>query len=276
MVRRAWAAVIACLAVGTALATPASAQEATPTAPGPGRPDHVVIVMLENKDEGDVLREGPYLASLASVGASLTDMHGEAHPSEPNYLALFSGDTHGVDDDSCPLAFDGPNLASELVAAGRTFAGYSEDLPRTGYTGCEAGGYARKHSPWTNFRTAPAAANQPLAAMPADYTRLPTVSFVVPNLCHDMHDCSIAEGDNWLREHLDGYARWARTHESLLIVSFDESESQDDVDNHIATLAVGPRVTRGAVTQNAVAGDSSPRTEPVATQKGPFGAGRPP
>src|SRR6185312_8067218 len=101
------------------------------------------IVMLENKDEGDVLREGPYLASLASVGASLTDMHGEAHPSEPNYLALFSGDTHGVDDDSCPLAFDGPNLASELVAAGRTFAGYSEDLPRTGYTGCEAGGYAR-------------------------------------------------------------------------------------------------------------------------------------
>jgi acid phosphatase len=90
MVRRAWAAVIACLAAGTALAAPASAQEATPTAPGPARPDHVVIVMLENKDEGDVLRDGPYLASLTSVGASLTDMHGETHPSQPNYLALFS------------------------------------------------------------------------------------------------------------------------------------------------------------------------------------------
>jgi acid phosphatase len=249
MVRRAWAAVIACLAAGTALAAPASAQEATPIAPGRARPDHVVIVMLENKDEGDVLRDGPYLASLTSVGASLTDMHGETHPSQPNYLALFSGDTQGVDDDSCPLAFDGPNLASELVAAGRTFAGYSEDLPRAGYTGCEARGYARKHSPWTNFRTVPAAANQPFTAMPADYAALPTVSFVIPNLCHDMHDCSIAEGDRWLRDHLDGYARWARTHESLLIVSFDESESPDDVDNHIATLAVGQRVTPGAVTQ---------------------------
>jgi hypothetical protein len=64
-----------------------------------------------------------------------------------------------------------------------------------------------------------------------------------------MHDCSIAEGDDWLRQHLDGYAQWARTHESLLIVSFDESESPDDRDNHIATLAVGQRVTPGAVTE---------------------------
>jgi acid phosphatase len=183
------------------------------------------------------------------LGASLTDMHAETHPSQPNYLALFSGDTQGVDDDSCPLAFDGPNLASELVAAGHTFAGYSEDLPRAGYTGCEARGDARKHSPWTNFRTVPAAANQPFTAMPADYAALPTVSFVIPNLCHDMHDCSIAEGDRWLRDHLDGYAQWARTHESLLIVGFDESESPDDADNHIATLAVGQPVTPGAVTQ---------------------------
>jgi acid phosphatase len=214
------------------------------------RPDHVVVVMLENKDEGDVLREGPYLASLAASGATLTDMHAETHPSQPNYLALFSGDTQGVDDDRCPLTFDGANLASELADAGYTFVGYSEDLPRPGFTGCTAGGYARKHSPWTDFSTVPAAANQPLSAMPSDYTALPTVSFVIPNLCHDMHDCAVAEGDAWMRQNLDPYAQWARAHHSLLVVSFDESESKGG-DNHIVTFAVGSDVAVGLITERA-------------------------
>ena len=85
--------------------------------------------------------------------------------------------------------------------------------------------------------------------MPDDYANLPTVSFLIPNLCHDMHDCSIAEGDRWLSQTVDAYARWARTHNSLLIVTFDESESSNDRDNHIATLAVGQRVTQGTCTR---------------------------
>jgi|tagenome__1003787_1003787.scaffolds.fasta_scaffold20954906_2 hypothetical protein len=258
----AWRVLLAsCVLVATpacaAPAAPATRVEAAPSTPGPtpsapataaSRPDHVVVVMLENKDEGDVLREGPYLAALAASGATLTDMHAETHPSQPNYLALFSGDTQGVDDDRCPLTFDGANLASELADAGYTFAGYSEDLPRPGYTGCSAGDYARKHSPWTDFSTVPAGANQPLSAMPSDYARLPTVSFVTPNLCHDMHDCSIAVGDDWMRQNLDPYAQWARTHHSLLVVSFDESESKGG-DNHIVTFAVGSDVPAGPVTE---------------------------
>ena len=101
----------------------------------------------------------------------------------------------------------------------------------------DEGDYARKHSPWTDFRDVSASANQPLSAMPDDYANLPTVSFLIPNLCHDMHDCSIAEGDRWLAQNIDDYATWARTHNSLLLVTFDESDS--DPDNHIATLAVG-------------------------------------
>jgi acid phosphatase len=208
-----------------------------------------VIVVMENKDQGDVLRDGSYLASLAESGASLTDMHAETHPSQPNYLALFSGGTQGVEGDRCPLTFDGPDLASELTAAGYSFAGYSEDLPGTGFAGCSAGGYARKHSPWTDFTDVPAEANQPLSQMPADYARLPTVSFVIPNLCHDMHNCSIAQGDEWLRTNIGGYAGWALTHDSLLVVSFDESESDDDRVNHVATVAVGQRVVPGPVTE---------------------------
>jgi acid phosphatase len=234
----------------TAVPSSASAEVTAETSAGAAsRPAHVVIVMLENKTQADVLRNAPYVASLAAAGASLTDMHAETHPSQPNYLALFSGGTQGVDDDRCPLTFDGPDLASELTAAGYSFAGYAEDLPHAGFTGCSAGDYARKHSPWTDFADVPAEANQPLSAMPADYAQLPTVSFVIPNLCHDMHDCPIVEGDAWLRENIDGYAQWARTHDSLLIVSFDESESKGDRTNHIATVAVGQRVVPGAVTE---------------------------
>ena len=126
-----------------------------------------------------------------------------------------------------------------------TFTGYAEDLPAPGYAGCTSGDYARKHNPWTNFADVPASANQPLSAMPTDYAALPTVSFLIPNLCHDMHDCSIAEGDTWLRENVDRYAQWARTHNSLLIVTFDESRSSSDRNNHIATLLVGEMVRAG-------------------------------
>ncbi len=215
----------------------------------PSRPDHVVVVILENKDAQDVVGAGTYLGLLAESGVSLTDMHAEAHPSQPNYLALFSGDTQGVTDDACPQAFRAPSLAGELAAAGDSFLGYAEDLPSPGFTGCRAGGYARKHSPWTDFGDVPAAASRPLSDMPTDFSRLPTVSFVVPNLCHDMHDCSVEVGDRWLAQNIDPYARWARTHNSLLIVTFDESEADGDRDNHIATVAVGERVMPGPVTE---------------------------
>ena len=85
--------------------------------------------------------------------------------------------------------------------------------------------------------------------MPTDFSKLPTVSFVVPNLCHDMHDCSVKDGDHWLAQNIDPYARWARTHNSLLILTFDESEADGDRDNHIATVAVGERVMPGPVTE---------------------------
>jgi acid phosphatase len=207
------------------------------------------VVVFENKDAGSVLgaADAPYLNELAGAGASLTDSHGVAHPSQPNYLALFSGSTQGVTDDSCPQSFSGPNLAGQLRAAGRSFTGYSEGLPSAGYTGCRAGGYARKHNPWVDFPALPASVNQPLSALPQDYAALPTVAFVVPDLCSDMHNCDVSTGDAWARAHLAGYVAWARTHDSLLVVTFDEDEGSSG--NHIATFLVGPMVRRGASAQ---------------------------
>ena len=209
------------------------------------RPDHTVVVVMENHSYSDIIgnSSAPYINSLRGMGASFTESFGVGHPSEPNYLGLFAGTTEGITDDSCPHTWSDPNLASELLAGGLTFAGYSESMPGTGYTGCTSGNYARKHNPWVNFTNVPATANRTFADFPGDFTLLPTVSFVVPNLCSDMHDCSVATGDAWLRTHIDAYVQWAQAHNSLLVLTFDES----DPANQIPTIFVGSMVRRGDV-----------------------------
>jgi hypothetical protein len=228
-------------------ANPVQMDTPVPVVPGAvPTPDHVLLVVFENKNAQSVLDTpaAPYLTSLARSGANFTDAHGVTHPSQPNYVALFSGATKGLTDDSCPESLTGENLAGQLLAAGKTFVGYSEDLPRAGATDCKAGEYRRKHNPWVDFADLPADINQPYTALPTDYAELPTVSFVVPDLCHDMHNCDVATGDQWAREHLAPYVAWAGTHNSLLVVTFDESEG-GSADNHIATFLVGPMVHAG-------------------------------
>jgi acid phosphatase len=210
------------------------------------RPDHVLIVVEENRGYDQIIGKAdtPYINQLAGAGALFTDAHGIAHPSQPNYLALFSGHTQGIGDDSCPHTWDAPNLGQALIAKGFTFVGYSETMPKAGFTGCESGAYRRKHNPWVNFTNLPAEVNQPLTSLPADWAKLPTVSFVVPDQNHDMHDGTAARADQWLKEHLDGYVQWAGTHNSLLILTFDEDN--DTHANRIATIFVGPMVKAGA------------------------------
>ena len=85
--------------------------------------------------------------------------------------------------------------------------------------------------------------NQPYTAFPTDFPKLPTVSWVIPDLCNDMHNCAVSTGDTWAKNHLDVYAQWAKTHYSLLMVTFDEDDSAGT--NQIATVLVGAHVTPG-------------------------------
>ncbi|HEX6799727.1 MAG TPA: alkaline phosphatase family protein [Ktedonobacterales bacterium] len=212
---------------------------------------HVVVVVEENHSYDEIIgsADAPYLNALAARGAVFTDAHGVTHPSQPNYLALFAGSTFGLASDDCPQQLTGPTLATALLADGLTFTAYSEDLPRAGYSGCQSGGddfdplYARKHAPWTNFAALPASINQPFTSFPTDFSQLPAVAFVVPNQQDDMHSGSVAAGDSWLQEQLGSYAQWAPTHNSLLIVTWDEDDGSTA--NHILTLFVGAHVQPG-------------------------------
>ena len=248
-------------------------------------PDHVVIVIMENKSFGQIIGNpaAPNLNALAAEGASIVNAAGDPnaltsgshalrHPSQANYLELFSGNHQGVLSDGRPgtssepgsaaLPFNTPNLAASLIAAGFTFATYSEDLPAVGFDGDSystdpaRSQYQRKHNPVANWQAADAPANyhvpfscnQPFSAFPTDaagYAALPTVSFVIPNQQNDMHDGSVAQGDAWLKAHLfDGYYQWAKTHNSLLIVTFDEDATNTPA-NQITTIFAGALVKSG-------------------------------
>ena len=221
-----------------------------PGANGVPRPDHVVIVIEENHSYSEIIGSSaaPYINSLAAQGALFTQSHATTHPSQPNYLHLFSGSNQGVTDDSCPHSFSTANLGQYLLDASLTFAGYSEDLPSVGSPVCTSGAYARKHAPWVNFTNIPTTTNLPFSYFPSDYTTLPIVSFVIPNLNNDMHDGTIQQGDTWLQQHLSGYVQWAMTHNSVLIITFDEDDSSQG--NRIATIFVGQMVVPGQYSES--------------------------
>jgi acid phosphatase len=226
-----------------------SAPAGTPAGTQPAavpEPAHTVVVVMENHSSAEIIGNpaAPFINSLARRGALFTRSYAITHPSQPNYLALFSGSTQGVTDDGCPYRFTAPNLAADLIKAGKSFAGYSEDLPGPGSPACSAGEYARKHVPWTDFTNVPGSVSLPFTSFPVTaFARLPAVSFVIPNLCDDMHDCSPAAGDSWLRAHLGGYVTWAMMHDSLLILTWDEDDSSQG--NHIATIFIGQQVRPG-------------------------------
>ena len=218
------------------------------------KPDHIVIVIEENHGYDQIINnsDAPYINNLAtdSQSALFTDSHGVTHPSQPNYLFLFSGTDQGVTNDNLPalFPFTSLNLGAELIKKGLTFTGYSEDLPGVGFNGASSGQYKRKHNPWVNWQNAdsngiPSNLNVPLSDFPTDFNFLPTVSIVVPNQDNDMHDGSISMGDTWLQNKLDSYIQWAKTHNSLLILTFDEDDFTTA--NKIVTIITGQSIKGG-------------------------------
>ena len=211
--------------------------------------DHAVVVMLENKDRSEVLGNSaaPAFNAFARGGAVLSAFRGVTHPSLPNYLALVSGSTHGITSDCTTCTVAGPSLADTLAAKGLTWKTYAEGLPRPGWTGPYRGRYAKKHVPFLYFRrllASPTALQSvvPLAQLARDRKagKLPSFSLVVPDLCHDMHDCSVATGDRWLKSFLPPLLKLPGT---AVFVVFDESDSADP---GIPALALGTAVRPGS------------------------------
>lgn len=247
---------------GAAPSTPPPTPTPTPSptpVTGGGAPAHVVVAVMENWALSDWRgnSSAPYFSSLISQGTLYTDDTGKSHPSLPNYLDLYSGSTQGqAGNDNCGLGLTAPNLGTEAAAAGISLKGYFQGL---------AGGdsnYVCRHNALAQFSDAPSKADQAdFSAWPSDYSTLPAVSFVVPDIANDAGDNgSIGTGDAWLKAHLDGYAQWAKTHNSVLMVVGDEADSDSNLTTPVPLVAVGQGVPTGATQAGHVTHDSLLRT----------------
>jgi len=195
------------------------------------RLDHVVVIVFENEERQDVLGSGaaPTFDRLAAAYAQASDDLAVSHPSLPNYLALVSGSTHGVTNDceDCPQS--GPTIGSLMTQRGRSWGSFAEGYP--------AGPrFAKKHVPFLYF-PGEAAYVHPLTSF--NPTRLPAFSFVTPDLCHDMHDCSVSAGDVWLATFIRPLLSAKRT---AVFIVFDEGSSALGGGGRVALLIVGSAV----------------------------------
>jgi phosphatidylinositol-3-phosphatase len=249
------AAVAVVVATGVAGAATTTSVRAS-AGPGAGVPSfsHVVLIVLENKEYGEVVanRTAPAFGALARRYALLTDYQAVAHPSLPNYLALVSGSTQGITSDCTSCAVDAPNLADTLARAHKSWKTYAEGLPYPGFTGPSAGRYAKKHDPFLYFHDVSSNPDRlrdvvALTAFQADLRarRLPSFSLVVPNLCHDMHDCPVSTGDAWLGAFLRPLLSSPVLTKGVVFVVFDEGTSSIGGGGHVPALVLGPTVRPG-------------------------------
>ena len=227
----------------------------TPLAPIPAF-GHVFIVVMENREYGSIIgnASAPYINSLATRYGLATGYTAVAHPSEPNYLALWSGSTQGVTDDGRHDFTTGTTLADQVEASGRSWHVAAENVPPGCYLGSSAyggadgdGWYARKHEPaisWTSVSQDAAR-----CARITDFSHfdpnLGDLWLVVPNLCHDMHDCSIATGDAFLERFLPTILDSPAFTDGVVFLTWDEGTSSIGGGGHVPLIAISPLVKPG-------------------------------
>jgi phosphatidylinositol-3-phosphatase len=224
-----------------------------------GPPAHVAVIVMENEEYGDVLgsRSAPYINGLANRYALARQMYAIRHPSLPNYLALTGGSTFGITSDCTDCRVAATSIVDQLAAKGLSWKAYLESMPRPCFTGAGSGEYAKRHDPFVYYtRVARDAALcqrvAPLTQLATDerYRTLPSFLWISPNLCHDMHDCSVATGDRFLAGLVPGLLS-ALGPRGLLFLTWDEGSSDNGCcrlasGGHIVTIVAGSGARAGA------------------------------
>jgi phospholipase C len=230
----------------------------------PAHIQHVITIVMENHGFSQVEGHSPFLNTLARRCGLATNYHAVTHPSLPNYLAIVSGSTQGLDGSDCSpgagCESDGPSIFSQT-----SWRSYAESMP--GACGPKnAGDYAPRHNPAVYFTAIAAqceARDLPLPHLISDLRSgdLASYSFVTPNLCSDEHDCQISDGDRWL-------ARWVprilrspayRDGTTVLFITYDEDDHAED--NRVYTVVVAPSVRPGTTSGQAFTHYSLLRTD---------------
>ena len=232
--------------------TGAAAAEPAPAAAAPGV-TKVLVFVVENHSLAQVRRGMPWVRGLADQYGYATRYRAITHPSLPNYLAIAGGSTFGVTDDQPPAAHPvrRPSVFGEAIAAGSTATTYAE-----GMTGrcrlTNTGRYAVRHNPWTYFRAERAACREhdvPLRRLAGDVDAgtLPAVGLVVPDVCHDAHDCSLGQADDWLEQQVGEVLAGPDFAAGTLAVVITADEDDGDHGNRVLTVVAHPSLEHQVV-----------------------------
>jgi hypothetical protein len=211
----------------------------------PRRYSHVVWIVMENKALSEIAgsSQAPYLNALATACGLATDFRAESHPSLPNYVAMTSGSTQGIHDDADPAAHR-LSAASIFSQLGGGWRALEESMP-SACRRSDSGGYAVRHNPavyYTRLAAGCRTQDVPLRRVPDLSARF---TFITPNLCHDMHDCSVRSGDRWLSGFVPRLlaSREYRAGGTALFITWDEDDGSSS--NRVPALVVAPHTARG-------------------------------
>lgn len=221
---------------------------------------HIVIITMENKSYEDIVGndDAPYINALLHNYSFANNYVAVSHPSLPNYLALIGGSTYGITSDCINCTVAAPNLVDQLESIHKSWKAYMESMPSNCFIG-SSGDYAQKHDPFIYFddiRSNPNRCNNivPLTQLESDLavtTTTPNFIWISPNLCNDMHNCSVATGDTWLSQEVPRILSSLAfvTQRSLLVITWDEGEGSNG--NQVPTILAGNAVKKAYVSHTA-------------------------
>jgi acid phosphatase len=228
------------------LALTASACTLTPATPNSQR--HVFLIVMENHTPDQGLT-GSFMASLKATYRSADNYHAVAHPSLPNYIAMTSGKTWGITDDSYHELPSGADLGSQLTNAGVSWKAYMEGFDPS--AGCLDSPlpYDPGHNPFAFYGGECPPNVVPLTSLAADLAaQTPRFVWITPDRCHDTHDCDVSVGDDWLRGQVgEIMASDAWKSNGVLFITYDEDDSS--ADNRVLMLAIAPGLSHRVSTK---------------------------
>lgn len=215
---------------------------------------------MENEEAASIVGNGaaPYINSLANGQALAANYFAISHPSLPNYLALTAGSTFGIGTDCTTCFVNSTNLSDQIEASGRSWKAYMESMPSSCFVG-DAYPYMQKHDPfiyYDDIRTNAARCSThvvPFSQFGADLAAntVPNFSWITPNMCNDMHDCSVATGDAWLASVVPSIlGSSAFQNGGVLLITWDEGSTSagccgNAAGGQVATLVIAPNVVVG-------------------------------
>lgn len=203
----------------------------------PARLTHVFIIVMENKSPAEALG-GAFTASLAARFGVAENYRAITHPSVPNYLALTSGNTWSVTDDSYH-SLPKKDIGTQLTDAGISWRAYMQGLQPGGCLTSPLP-YDPGHNPFAFYGGGCPPNVVSMDLLHSDLAaRTPMFAWLGPDMCNDEHSCPVSVGDAWLRKAVgDVTTSPAWTDHGVLLVTWDEDDGSSD--NHVLTLVIAP------------------------------------